>query len=130
MTCRECTKDVDDLFHDLCRGHAYCARGPQYYGAPCVICEDLWERSRDLDNPYDAMLAFSALKRWIVGFRKNSRHRPHGMGYFYSQAEKEEFQELGAKHKNLQDISSDASSPLRSKVSIWGVLEYFNYLAY
>ena len=128
MSCRECSKDVDDLFHDLCRGHSYCAKGPQYYGAPCVICEDLWERSRDLDKPYDAMLAFSALKRWIVGFRKNSRHRPAGLGHFFSMEEKEEYQELSAKHANLQDISSEDSPAVKPKVKRKDSYKYYIYI--
>ena len=116
MTCRECPKDVDDLFHDLCRGHSYCARGFQYYGAPCVVCEELWDRAKNLDAPDDAVVAFKVLKRWIVGFRKNSRHRPKGVGYFYSQDEREAFQELNAIHHNLTDISSDDSSLSKSQV--------------
>ena len=121
MSCRECHRPVGDILHDLCHTHAYCARRPQYYSVPCVICEELWERARDLDRPEDAMVAFKALKKWIWGFRKNSRHRPKGLGHFYSEKEKSEFQELNAIHSNLEDIASsdrESFSSSRGKVSV------------
>ena len=119
MSCRECGKQLDDSLHDLCRGHAYCAKGPQYFGAPCVICEDLWERSRDLDHPDEAVEAFKILKVWVHGFRKNSRKRPKGMDHFHSQQERDDFQELNAIHTNLAAIlaSERASSAAQPRVS-------------
>ena len=118
MSCRQCPKDVDDLYHDLCRGHAYCARGYQYFARPCVICEEVWERARDFDEPEDAVRAFKALKYWIYGFRKNSRHRPKGQDHFYSQDERDAFQELNAMHANLQDISRMEPHVSKPKVSV------------
>ena len=111
ISCRECRRPVEDLFHDLCRLHAYCAKGPQYFAAPCVICEDLWDRAKDLDSPHAAMEAFKALKVWIAGFRKNSRNRPEGLGHFHSEQERADFQELNSIHANLQAIAdSDIQS--------------------
>ena len=118
MTCRQCPKDVDDLYHDLCRGHAFCARGYQYFAEPCVICEEVWERARDLDEPEDAVKAFKALKYWIIGFRENSRHRPKGQDHFYSQAERDAFQDLNAMHANLEDVSHVGESAPKQKVSV------------
>ena len=117
MTCRECPKDVDDIYHDLCRGHSYCARGPQYFGAPCVVCEEVWERARDLDEPQEAMRAFDALKEWIIGFRKNSRHRPKGMDHFYSKEERDAYQKLNAIHTNLKEIAKTDAAASKDKVS-------------
>ena len=85
-----------------------------------MICEDLWERSADLDHPEEAMAAFDDLKWWIEGFRKNSRHRPKGLGYFHSADERARFQDLNAMQANLKDIakednpSQDPSQPVVS----------------
>ena len=118
MACRECNHPTEDSFHDLCRGHAYCARGPQYFSAPCAVCEDLWDRARDLDRPQDAMAAFKALKYWIYGFRKNSRHRPKGLGHFYSEQERVDFQELNSIHANLQATADSDSHAASSKSKV------------
>ena len=121
MSCRECHSPINDILHDLCRTHAYCAKGAQYYSVACVVCEELWERSRDLDHPDDANIAFKTLKKWIWGFRKNSRNRPKGLSHFYSEKEKADFQDLNAMHTNLEDIASsdlDSISSSRGKVSV------------
>ena len=117
MSCRKCGHDMDPgdfIFHDLCHTHAYCARGAQYYGAACAICEELWERSNDLDSPEDAIIAFTSLKKWIIGFRKNSRKRPAGMGHFFDSEEKNKFQEMNSIHANLKLISKMDNSPTGS----------------
>ena len=120
MKCRECPKDVDDFYHDLCRGHSYCARGPQYFAAPCVVCEEVWERARDLDEPQEAMRAFDSLKAWIVGFRKNSRNRLKGMDHFYSREERDAYQELNVIHTNLKEIAKADAAAAKAKVSYVG----------
>ena len=118
MFCRECRKELDDRYHDLCRGHAYCARGPQYFGESCVVCEELWERSGNLDDPEDAMAMFKILKRWVAGFRKNSRHRTEGMSHFYSAKERDAFQELVVIHANLEAIQESDKAAHTARVSV------------
>ena len=103
--CRECHHPTSDETHDLCRSHAYCARGYQYHGAICATCEDLWERAQDLSNPRDAVSAFKALSSWIKGFRKNSKFRPKGQDHFYDPEERVRFQDLFAKIAKLRSAS-------------------------
>ena len=104
--CRECNHPSSDTSHDLCRTHAYCARGSQYHGALCATCEDLWERAADLEDPEEAIPAFDALAEWIKGFRKNSRNRPKGQDHFYDPTERAAFQELYAKIAAIRMIPS------------------------
>ena len=123
MSCRKCGHDMDPkdfVFHDLCHTHAYCAKGAQYFGAACSVCEELWERSKDLDSPEDAVIAFKALKGWIIGFRKNSRKRPAGMDHFFDLSEKADYQEWNSIHANLNAISQldDSQVESQSKVII------------
>ena len=103
MWCRKCNTELDDQYHDLCRGHAYCARGPQYYAEACVVCEELWERAGNISDPEGAIAIFKVLKRWIAGFRKNSRRRA--------------YQELTAIHANLRAIAKSDSSTKTARVS-------------
>ena len=112
---------MDDPYHDLCRSHSYCARGTQYYAAACAVCQELWERAKDVSFPDDAMAAFDALSEWIAGFRKNSRKRPPGQDYFYSPREKSDFQDLFALHANLREcrrIEEESSTSLDLQVSM------------
>ena len=100
--CRECKHSTSDLSHDLCRSHAFCAKGSQYFGALCSTCEDLWDRARDFTDPQDSIAAFDALAGWIKGFRKNSKGRPPGQVHFYDPRERVRFQELHAMIANLR----------------------------
>ena len=100
--CRECKHSTSDLSHDLCRSHAFCAKGSQYYGAPCSTCEDLWDRSRDFTDPEDAIASFDLLAGWIKGFRKNSKGRSPGQDHFFDPRERIRFQELHAMIANLR----------------------------
>ena len=121
MTCRHCSDRVGDLFHDMCRSHAECAKGIQYYARPCSVCQELWRRARDLDHPEDAIVAFKVLKEWIHGFRKNSRHRSSGSDYFFCDRERDLFRELSILNANLEDISAsdrDSIPAAQPRVSI------------
>ena len=100
--CRECNHSTSDLSHDLCRSHAFCARGFQYYGAVCSTCDDLWYRARDFSDSEDAIRALDLLSDWIRGFRKNSKGRPAGQDHFYDPREKIQLQELHALVANLR----------------------------
>ena len=101
MSCSKCS-EKSGPYHDQCRTHSYCSRDFQYFGAPCAVCQDLWARARDIDAVDGAMRAFEALKEWITGFRKNSRHRVKGTDYFFDHNEREAFQDLHALHTNLK----------------------------
>ena len=106
-----CQHSIDDSSHDLCHTHAYCAKEGKYYAAICATCEDLWYRSKDFDDPEDAIVAFDALTAWIRGFRRNSKGRPAGQDYFYDPHERAQFQELHAMVANLRAVPDlDASA--------------------
>ena len=115
MASKECHHEIDDTSHDLCRSHAFCARGYLSYAAPCAVCEELWERSRDISDAEDSMLAFQALQEWVKGFRKNSRRRPKGESYFFDENEKSRYQDLLAIHHNLGDIQGLDMTPLDTR---------------
>ena len=106
-----------DLTHELCRTHAFCARGSQYHGAICSVCDDLWQTAKDLDNPDDAVIAWEGLKEWIRGFRKNSRHRTNGEDHFYDKDERIMFEETHALHANLKIITVLDAAASSSKQS-------------
>ena len=106
MSCSQCVDALNSTYHDKCRSHAYCARDYRYHAAPCAVCQDLWERARDISAPEGAMVAYHALEDWIAGFRRNSRHRTRGMDYFFDPAERSAFQDLHAIHANLEIAAS------------------------
>ena len=92
MKCRECNHLIEGRSHDLCRSHSFCAQGPQYFGAYCPVCVDLWTSAKDYkENPAEASLAFDLLRKWIYGFARNSRNREKGQDYFADPEEKEDF---------------------------------------
>ena len=79
------------------------------------MCEELWERARDLlRDPKDALVAWYLLKEWVDGFIKNSRHRVKGRPIFVSKREKSEYDDLSVIMTNiaaipaLDDHSSDS----------------------
>ena len=105
MSCSKCIDAVKDPYHDRCRSHAYCARDYQYFAAPCSVCQDLWARARDVSAVHGAIQAFDALEEWVIGFRKNSRHRPKGTDYFFDPDERAAYNDLHALHANLRYAS-------------------------
>ena len=118
MSCSKC-RDSKDPYHDKCRTHAYCAKDFRYHAAPCSVCQDLWERARDIDAPDGAIVAFRALEDWIGGFRRNSRNRTKGIDYFYEPLERSAYQDLHALHNNLQvSLDLDSSRPNASTPSV------------
>ena len=125
MACRECNHITGDLTHELCRTHAYCARGWQYHGAICAVCDDLWARSKDVSNPEDAIDAFDGLKEWIRGFSKNSRHRQPGQDHFYDQEERDTYQEVHAIHANLKAIAKMEKISSQSETSHMVSIYYY-----
>ena len=109
MNCLECHHRITDTTHQLCRSHAYCARGPQYYKGFCTVCDDLWYRARGYEEyPLDAAIAWELLQRWVLGFRKNSKLREKGQHYFFDAKEYAEFSELGAIHGALKESGRGA----------------------
>ena len=52
--------------HDLCRTHAPCARGFQYYASDCDICERLWETAADVSNLDAGEFFHGASMFWFV----------------------------------------------------------------
>ena len=48
------------------------------------------------------MDAFDALEEWVIGFRKNSRHREAGSDYFFDFDERVAYNDLHALHANLR----------------------------
>ena len=101
MSCSKCVDASKDLYHDRCRSHSYCSRDFLYFAAPCSVCQDLWARAQDLDAVDGAVRAFQALEEWVIGFRKNSRHRPPGTDYFFDPEERAAYNDLHALHANL-----------------------------
>ena len=99
MPCRTCKRECKDTTHGLCRRHAFCgfSDGRLYYGAPCFIYQDLWERSQDQENPSDARTEWESLYGWVVAFCRNSRNRQPGQDFFEALAERELFEHLQAR---------------------------------
>ena len=109
MPCKECGHVTGDITHEHCRSHAFCSRGYKYFAAFCPICQDLWNRAKNTDLPDHAVTAFRALRKWIRGFHKNSKRRNPGEDYFYSQDEREAFDQLKTLHPRVESSESDAS---------------------
>ena len=73
-----------------------------------------------MDAVNGAIVAFDALEDWIIGFRKNSRHREPGTDYFFDPSEREAYQDLHALHANLRYaayMDHDRQDPPASVVS-------------
>ena len=131
MSCSQCADARGKTYHDRCRTHAYCSREFRYFAAPCVICQELWERAKDIDSPVLATVAFDALEDWIAGFRRNSRHREKGVDYFFDPAEREAFQDLHALHTNLKIASQMDDPPLRNPLpSVSKSYKEFRFFAF
>ena len=95
---------MGDTTHDYCRAHAFCNRQGQYFRSFCADCENLWDRARDVEgDPELAASYWIVLKKWIVGFRKNSRDRAPGQHFFYDRDEYSEFLSLNKRHAILME---------------------------
>ena len=121
MGCRICNRDSDDWTHEYCRAHSFCSAsgGSQYHMQPCYVCKDLLDRASDTDNPDDAIHAFNGLTAWILGFRKNSKHRPAGQDYFLIPAERTAVERLHALHAAHPHLRQDSSVSSQGSVVSW-----------
>ena len=119
MICAICNRDSDDYTHRLCRAHSFCslAGGSQYLANPCLVCQELFERAEDLDDPDDAHQAYLGLYKWILGFRKNSRNRNKGQDHFADQNERSRFEAIHARHSSVNPRGRDLSTPPLLQVS-------------
>ena len=78
--------------------------------------------ARDIEgDPELAARYWTVLKKWIIGFRKNSRDRAPDQHFFYSRAEYQEFLTLNKRHAILSeqdpfghytDVSTDVVSAI------------------
>ena len=130
--CRLCRHKAT-ASHDMCRTHAHCARGGQYWGAYCPICRDLWKRVRDvLNDPVDALEAWETLSKWVEGFVKNTRHRIRGQPIFANRNERFEYMDTAILMKNIAAIPElDSASQISSSiaVSVCRELPFCNFLS-
>ena len=120
--CRTCKHEVlmRGDSHDYCRTHAPCAKGYLYNSTNCEICEELWQASRDLDNPEATAAAFSQLYHWIRGFVKNTKYRPKGSTIFDDPDEEQDFNELSAlwsRRRSKAAPSAAAAAPAPAATS-------------
>ena len=124
MRCKTCNRESEDSTHPYCRAHSFCAAagGAQYHAAPCYICQTLFDRASDGDNPLDAIEAFEGLSKWIGGFRKNSRHREKGQDHFFEPLERDAFEQLHALHASHPPFRRRGASTPGPSISVSGFL--------